>query len=370
MQTFPYIEDYLELMAGYDHKIVIKLARYDIQIVKNMAYATSIGVALTDRQAELAVKLIMKYIRQFAKHEVDVSSVKNPKYRLTPRKVNRKKVIGITSDEIILEFPYETVMIDQITEQRINSKGEMRYDKSNKIWHIAMTEPNIEWTVNYGRQHDFIISDDLIALNEQILEYKKHPYRIELVKKNDVYAIENAPQSLIDHVEENIGLTKDNVIKLIDHAGTYGYTVNDLIFEQDLGDMNHMMRSALELIGKGYHIHITPGDHIFKWIFDYTELTGRQPICIYDPEGKIKQDITLCDQKDIVRFNKQGKTMTCNYNPYDVKIVYAEKIPDSWTFPVPLLLTTREMMYGGKKVNWTKNAEKIIYYCETKLRNY
>ena len=63
MQTFSYVEDYLELLGGYTTTLgvecQIKLARYDISIVGNMSSNTTYGQSLTDRQADLAVKLIL-----------------------------------------------------------------------------------------------------------------------------------------------------------------------------------------------------------------------------------------------------------------------------------------------------------------------
>ena len=63
--TYPHIEDYLEYLGGYEvglavwqpHSVNrISLARYDIAIVNSMASTTVFGTALTDKQAELAVK--------------------------------------------------------------------------------------------------------------------------------------------------------------------------------------------------------------------------------------------------------------------------------------------------------------------------
>ena len=89
--TYPHIEDYLEYLGGYEvglavwqpHSVNrISLARYDIAIVNSMASTTVFGTALTDKQAELAVKLVLKYRRQFAKLNIDVAPVETPTFRL------------------------------------------------------------------------------------------------------------------------------------------------------------------------------------------------------------------------------------------------------------------------------------------------
>ncbi len=70
-----------------------------------------------------------------------------------------------------------------------------------------------------------------------------------------------------------------------------------------------------------------------------------------------------------VSFDRNGKTPTSEYDPYGVKVVYAQKIPTSWDFPVPLMVTTFEMMFGGKRMSWTQRAERIIYLTDSKLRD-
>jgi hypothetical protein len=94
-------------------------------------------------------------------------------------------------------------------------------------------------------------------------------------------------------------------------------------------------------------------------IFDYAEITNRYPVCIYNPT-LLDMDLSRFEERDIVRFDRNGKTPTSEYDPYDVKVVYAQKIPATWDFPVPLLVTTFEMMYGGRNTRQftTSNGTK------------
>lgn len=85
MKTFPYIEDYLEIINGdrdpatgkiyglFDStQPIVSLARYDVSVLASMSSATQSGRALTDRQAELAVKIILKYQKQLEKLGIGV----------------------------------------------------------------------------------------------------------------------------------------------------------------------------------------------------------------------------------------------------------------------------------------------------------
>ena len=120
------------------------------------------------------------------------------------------------------------------------------------------------------------------------------------------------------------------------------------------------------MLGTSQTSYLRPTSDNLNMIYDYAEETDRYPICIYNPT-LIDLDLSRFHEEEIVRFDRNGKTKTSDYDPYRVKVVYAQKIPSTWDFPVPLMVSTFEMMYGGKKMDWTQRAEKIIYYTETKL---
>jgi hypothetical protein len=368
MLTYPTVEDYLEYLAGYEVGITalimpnmtkISLARYDIQIVNSMANATAFGTALTERQAELAVKLILKYRRQFAKLGIDVSSVEDPQYRIPPRKMDRTKSIWTADGKIHTKFPYDNVLIKDLQTFRESSQGLAYYNRNDKIWYLALTEYNINWIVTWGDANGFEIDNAVREIFYQILECEQQLYEIKLVQQGSEYTITNAADSLIEYIKEHAGgFGLDNLVKLIDHAGLCGYAIDDSVKVPSL---------ALRYIGGKHAIHVEPSEDNLNMIFEYAEITNRYPICIYNPT-LIDIDLSRFEKCDIVRFDRNGKTATSEYDPYDVKVIYAQKIPTTWDFPVPLLVTTFEMMFGGRKIDWTRRAEKIIYYSTSQLR--
>ena len=366
--TYPHVEDYLEYLAGYEVGITalimpnvakISLARYDTQIVNSMANSTAFGTALTDRQAELAVKLILKYRRQFAKLGIDVAPIENPVFRMVPRKMDRTKSIWIADDSVHVKFPYDNVLIKDIQTFRETSQGRAHYDRETKIWYLALTEYNVNWIVTWGDNNGFEVDNNLREIFFQILECEQQPFDIKLVQQADGYTITNAANSLIEYINVHAGgFGSDNLIKLVDHAGLCGYTIDDSVNIPSL---------ALRYIGGKHAVHLEPSDINLDMIFDYAEITNRYPICIYNPT-LLDMDLSRFEESDIVRFDRNGKTPTSEYDPYGVKVVYAQKIPTTWDFPVPLMVTTFEMMYGGKRMSWTNRAEKIIYYSTSQLR--
>jgi len=373
MITYTHVEDYLEYLGGYEvgltalitpHSVNrISLARHDIAIVNSMASTTVFGTALTDKQAELAVKLILKYRRQFAKMGIDVGPAETPVFRLAPRKMDRTKAVWLDDDHIVVKFPYDNDLIKELQNFREESQGRAWYDRDKKLWNLAITEYNVNWIVPWAHARAFDIDHQVQELLAKVLECEQQLYEIKLVQRENGYAITNASTSLNEYIEQRGGFGRDNLVKLIDYAGLCGYDIDDDI-------KNYCMEhypTALVAIGSKHSIHLPPSPTHLNMIFDYAEITDRYPICIYNPT-LFEIDLTRFEEEEIVRFDRNGKTKTSDYDPYRVKVVYAGKIPATWDFPVPLMVTTFEMMFGGRKMDWTRRAEKIIYYGATQLR--
>jgi hypothetical protein len=375
MIKYPHVEDYLELLAGYEpnasnlfntSQYTFSLARYDVSIVENMANSTLWNSsALTDKQGELAVKLILKYRRQYANHGIDITPVETPVWRIPLRKVDRTQSVWSDGENLYVKFPFDQQKIEEMRQLKDTGQGRAEWDRETKIWKLGITEYNVNFIVSWANTNQIEIDPKIVELFHQILHCESQPYEIKLIRTKLGYEVTNAADSLKEYVANHIG---DDFIKLIDYSGILGYTVSaDLLEEASI-----KYGQALEYIGTKRNIHLEPRQELVEWIFNYAELTNRYPICIYDPSplpfNQSLVDLDRFDEKDIVRFDLNGKTNTSDYDPYNVKIIYAKKIPKTWEFPIPLLVSTQQMMFGGKKLDWINRAEKIIYFCNTKLK--
>jgi hypothetical protein len=375
MIQYIHIEDFLEALAGYEYHIsqpafhftnyppAISLARYDTTIVESMASQTRYGGALTDKQADLVVRLILKYRKQFTKLGIDITPAETPQYRKPVRIVNREKRIWLSEEYISLRFPYDLSLIKEVQAYRNSSQGKMRFDSNDpdKAWHLAITEANVNWAVTFGKMYGFDIDITVQNLNTLVTECEEIPYEIKLVHDTETgFTITNAAASLLDYVNSELGgFGIDNVIALIDNAGVLGYTYDTAIVYPALLGIFNMQRN----------IHLPATTGALSLVLDYAALTNRYPVCIYDPSMSVADiDLSRFDSHEIVRFNHSGKTKTCDYNIDCVKVVYANKIPKTWDYPIPLLVSTAEMMFGGKRMEWINKAEKIVYCTNTKLR--
>jgi hypothetical protein len=370
MISYNHIEDYLELLGGHTpgtlvivnppEPPIINLARYDITIVESMSAHTYWGGALTDRQADLAVRLVLKYRKQFARFGIDVTPAEIPQFRKPVRVVNRSKQIWLDDERIGVRFPYDLPMIKAIQEERNISQGSMKYNQEEKVWYLAITESNVNWAVTWGEINQFEIDPLVQNLFNLIMECEASTYEIKLVRTDTGYEITNAADSLIEYINTKLGgFGPDNALALIDNSGVLGYTYDD----------NLVRPTLLDIFGSKRDIHLPMTEDALSFLFSYAELTNRYPICIYDPTmSSVNIDLSRFAEDEIVRFNYSGKTKTCDYNINYVKVVYANKIPSTWNYSIPLLVSTVEMMYGGKRMEWINQAEKIAYCTNTKLR--
>lgn len=371
MQSFPHVEDYLELLSGADYtwvmghrakpKVGIRLARYDVSIVNNMADNAVWGIALTDRQADLAVRLILKYRKQFAKHYIDVSHIENnPCFRLPIRKIDRSQSLTLENGRMSLRFPYDSALIEKLREFQRGSQGSALWNSETKVWSIAVTEYNVNWIVTWALHNKFDISADIMEIYNKVIDAESENYCINLVQKNGKYKVSNAASSLQDYLDQHVG---QDLIKFIDYAGVLGYTVSEDIIQH--AALHH--GSALTNLGTAHTVNLEPSQANLNLVFDYAAITNRYPVCIYDAN---MTDLDLCrfNEDEILRFDHNGKTKTSKEYWNSVKIVYARKIPDNWTDRIPLLISTAEMMYGGRRLDWINRAERIVYLTLSKLR--
>ena len=386
MITFSCIEDYLEVLAGFRQitksgpsiiklftlrrESPISLARYDIVIINSMAEATVQGTALTDRQADLAVKLVSKYQKQFAKLKVDVtSSVQNPTFRFPPRLVDRTKSVSIDNNQIVIKFPYNKELVSLANIASNNSNGHFKFNYDKKEWRLAITESNVNWAVSLN-QYGFTVDEEITALMQLILDCEQHEYKIELVKNSsNTFEITNAEPSLTQYIENNIGgFSQSNLTNLVDFSSYGGYTVSEsiqkelgtkfdpLILEFLLNKDSHFIRNDLQ----------SDGVELLTPLIEYATLTNRWPIYVFEPEASDCLQTTLNQLFTHTEiFNLASTKIKDGVDFSSFKCVYFKKLKQMQKFlsaKIPLIVSTSAIEH---KHIWGLHAEKVVYYTAT-----
>ena len=388
MLTFTFIEDYLEVLAGYreitehgnspglslnffasTNSGPISLARYDVTIVHSMAGTTIMGKSLTDRQSELAIRLVHKYQRQFASKGVDVTlSVQNPLFRQALRLVDRTRSAFLRNDCIIVKFLYDKELVQMVSSAAKESKGSFKFDRELKEWQLAITEHNVNW-VNNLTNHGFVISPEITNLMQLVLDCEQTDYRIELELTGNNTTITNAEPSLTQYVEDKIGgFAQHNLINLVDASATLGYTVSSEIQALLAQEFNPVVTGLL-LNRDSHYMRNDPnsnGLELLEPLIEYVTLTNRWPIYIYEPDGSNYLRDTakqLFAPTEFYEFTDKKDNKQIDLTGF--KCVYFHKLKKASLLTIPILVSTNAMLFGGAKQTWLLTTQKVVYYTAT-----
>lgn len=338
--SFPYVEDYIEFIGGYrdltgkSHSLFditpcpLQLARYDLRIINSLCVQTAdLKRPYTDRQAELAIKIILNYSKQLNKLQVELPAQLN-KFRYGIREVDRTKKIYLEDGKIILKFPYDTNILSIVKKCIKENVGSATFDNESKFWKLGLTEPALNWSMTMASINGFIVDEELQSLYNALLETEKTPFNIELRLIDNKFTITNAADSLISYIETQLGgFAVDNILRLVDSSSVLGYTVSNDISKT----VKKQYPNFWKIISKK-NVKLDKNEYSIESLIEYAKLTDRLPIYLYDTQ------LPYTDTDEVKYLN------LCN------KIDLAPK----------LLVTKTSMMIGPKKQAWKANSDKIV----------
>jgi hypothetical protein len=374
MKTFMYVEDYIEVINGDRNPdtgkpyglfentgAIISLARYDVNILSSMSSATVGGRSLTDKQAELAVKIVLKYQKQLANLGIDVAPVEQPKFRYAIRTIDRRKLLDIDGDRILLKFPYDNKLIESVRELARLSQGSWKFDGDSKVWLLGLTETNIVAAYGFAVNNDFEISAEVKRFVQLVLDSESQPYEIKLVATHDNnYTITNAAPGLINYIDNWCGFGSQNLDMLVDAAPILGYTVDDTIAQEITSKYSPRIYNLMT--AQETKFSPTSNQDVFTDIIEYARITGRGPIYVYEPDlsGRLLNGfVNQCFASDQIY---RATALKQEPIAVDKKVIYFHKFSASWAQPIKLLISGQGMMHGGDKSLLLQRAEKVVYF--------
>lgn len=378
MITFKTVEDYIEVIAGerdvvsgkliggWANDPIISLARYDVDVIRKMSEQCMNNIAMTQRQAQLATKIILNYRRQLGNKNIDVSPVETPVYRNPLRELDYSCRLYIEDDSMYLKFPYNTKLIEGIRSFSKESQGRGHWVPDAKVWKIALTEYNLNWIATFAEMNNFEIDQEVKDLVAKVAEVEQSGYAIQLTIKDGALELTNAPEALAEYVSTHVGtLTGDNLIRLVDNSAILGYTVDESI-EAALAE-EYGYRFVHLAVNRELRLDPTSmfSDDNFNSVIDYAIECDRLPVYVYEPDlsnkllAKIRERF---DPEQIVEVK----------NRKDVEITDQTMVVHTVTplkgQRIPLLISSAGMIYGGEKEYMVQAAEKIVY-CAAEVYN-
>jgi hypothetical protein len=373
MKTYTYVEDYLEVINGDRNpttgKIyglfdstppIVSLARYDVQVLDSMSSATQSGRALTDRQAELAVKIIQKYQKQLEKLEISIDPIRTPQYRHGIRTIDRRRLLYVDNDKIVLQFPYDNKLINDIRDLSKLSQGNWSFDNNKRAWSLAITETNVIAANGFAKNNQFELDESFVKYVLEVESCEKIPYEIKLTKTNSGLEITNAAKSLVEAIDNYFGFDSSNVDILVDNSAIYGYTVDQSILDDTT--TRHNARVCNLMLAQETKFAPNSDGTVVKDIINYANIVGRYPIYVYEPDmsNKLFENFVRANfaDDDIYKVQTLEKPKATVHK----KVIYFNRYSAHWSQPIPLLISGQGMMYGGEKTLLMQQSEKIIYF--------
>lgn len=256
LKTFSTLEDAIVELKDYVYatnnpngKPIRKIypARYDQPAINNIATQVNKGVPLTDKQQELAIKLVTKYRRQWKKLGIDVSNIDldTPVKMPIRQDVDREHSVYVEEDRIQLKFPYKPKLIGHIAGHGEFSRGKVFWDKERKVWSISVTPDNVNWVKKFAKDHNFETTQSFNDLCKQVVEaFDFKDICLDLQDKQLI--LNNVPESMLDWIHKNIGrIEMKNFIKLVSYSYVLDYTLSESVVDYTVRNYPNTYRQIL-----------------------------------------------------------------------------------------------------------------------------
>lgn len=374
MKQFTYVEEYIELISGVrdidtgkliahwgivSFNPIINLARYDVSVLESMTSTVTDNKPLTERQGELALKIILKYERQLAQKGISVEPVKNPQWRVTLRKMDYSKGLYIQDDKLILKFPFDNDLIASIRSFTKESQGSTNWDKEKKVWSIGLTEYNLSWMHTWAQANKFEISDEANGLMNLITDIENTNYAIELYVNGDHLAIRNAHESLINYIENMLGgFDLSNLLTLVDSAPILGYTVDADLSTALIAEYGPRFHNLL--VNRETKVNPTTvlsTDNLSS-VLDYADQLKRWPVVFYEPDLSNR----MLSKLEELRAGQYYNNGSSKSPEVDSTVRYIHTVvPIRNIEVIPLVVSSAGMVFGGDKQVMLQRAEKVVY---------
>lgn len=357
-----YLEDYLEFIGGYRTlagklnpvgMANVRLANYDQNIVNTLGYQTSTGNGLTDRQYELAKKIVHKYRKQLQQKGVTVPEVLE--LRIPIRYVDRSQTLSHNeaTNRLIVKFPFRSDLVDSIRNLVSISCGEFLFDRDQKVWRADCTLPNLVWLVNWAQKNNFEIRFDHNQLLEQLYNEIAIP-SLKLVN-------ESSQQLDVDHNPgsidiESINSSDQNLIHAICRASDWQINIDPLVIK--CAEKQGYSSQWLEWSSRRM-LHVRPSPETELEFFRWLDTIDIWPVVWHSDQPTDYDSLKSHFGVDrVMTVNKQkikGRNSIA-----DRLVLYTERLPNSLS-DVGIFVTRQSVIYQIKR-RWGQNSRKIVYW--------
>lgn len=398
MKSIEFIEDCLLALAGM-HSIEIEIDPVDKTLCHSLGRQVNKGLALTDKQYELAKLKLDLYKSEFLKHNIDVNDYKD-KLKQPLREIDRSQYIRIeeykNEEYICIRFPFNKTKIvtlqKQIKDQISNS--EYYHEKGTQKHYFSINEKNIYSCIKAFKNKNFEIDKKLLEVYNCLEEMNTHKeqYIAGIYNLKICNLKEKAVNALVDDIGElpnikNLALYKDRQLVY----GLQHFDEDDL--KKSLGQLSILSQKIVNR--SEITLHINPEEiKLDKLVYSLWELNRFPLLVCLDSAHALEQLHSIyssvqhiipsfqqsvlfrLDNDSNLEFNKYIKNNELN-NSIDknIKIVYI----NNTKVPKPLLksdwsakatLTFGEFRSFNQRAMITYNEYDLLIHYDNVLSPY
>lgn len=200
------------------------ISHRDDEILSSLSKQMSANVYVTERQANLALKIIKENLKNL---ELPTALVTNPVWERSFRVIERYKYLHVvkstTTDRIFLELGFNTNknLAKKLENLRKIGLRDSGTKIKNNVWQFSYSEVDLYKLVDLVKDQNFEISSEILEAYEKISEI------LSSTDYDKIYIDKNCHENLKKSVEEEIGPIDVKSILLEDRKIKYQYEIFD-----------------------------------------------------------------------------------------------------------------------------------------------
>jgi len=357
-----YLEDYLEFIGGYrtsagklGYSVMpnVRLANYDQNIVSTLGYQTSTGNGLTDRQYELAKKIVHKYRKQL--HQQGITVPEQLPLRMSLRKVDRSQTLSYDENtrRLIVRFPFRNDLVDSIRALVPISCGEFLFDREQRVWRADCSLPNLVWLVTWAQKNNFEILFDHDRLLEELYQSLNLPILQFSPNADNALEVSNNPGSFdLDQLNQS----EQNLLQAIFRASEWQISIDPDILsaaERQGHSVQWIEWSSRRMI------HVRPSPETQQEFFRWLDTIDVWPVVWHSDQPEDYDALKLYFGKD--RVTTVNKHKLKGRDPVQERLVLlAERLPNHLD-SVGIFVTRQSVIYQIKR-RMGQHSRRMVYW--------
>ena len=310
------------------------LNQYDINIASSLANQLERGLALTEKQGEIGLRLVNRYQPMLQTAGFDTKELINKKIFAHPfRKIDKTRTLHIDGDQIICKSNFIADLVNQFKKRKKPTYLAGTYNGERKEWAFALNEMNVKFLLNAVKGKAFSIDKQLEEINNKsnLVAKEGVNYFPLLTIQDNKFAIINSdiPQEYLEPFNEI-----DDPVQAVMYSKLLGVTVYDDVISNKLGFKTYKdillgskkswtvnrktstRKSLMELINPSKQTMIMVSsiepENLVEWIDILRNNNLLEQTCVTFRYAKNKEMNNLIKENNINTFDPSKKILITN----------------------------------------------------------